>query len=136
MPKFPKTSYIEIDMTSTYIRASLRVMTQIMMTQDQVIINHVAYQASLGLGPQPQPNVSIPTSRIQYFATMNPPTLHGTKVNENPEGFIDEVFKVVDFMDVTPRKKEELDAYQLKDVAPVSFELWSDERPYSEGPVD
>ena len=29
---------------------------------------------------------------------MNPPTFHGTKVDEYPQGFIDEVFKVADAM--------------------------------------
>ena len=39
---------------------------------------------------------------------MNPPTFHGTKVDEDPQGFIDEVFKVVDAMGVTSREKVEL----------------------------
>ena len=41
---------------------------------------------------------------------MNPQKFHGTKVHEDPQGFIDEVFKVVDSMGVTPREKEKLDA--------------------------
>ena len=50
---------------------------------------------------------------------MNPPTFHGTKVVEDPNGFIDEVFKVVYVMGVTPREKAELAAYQIKKVAQV-----------------
>lgn len=67
---------------------------------------------------------------------MNPPIFHGTKVDEDPQGFIDEVFKVVDTMGVTPREKAELDAYQLKDVAQMWFEQWRVERPLERGLVD
>ncbi|XP_069147061.1 uncharacterized protein [Solanum lycopersicum] len=66
----------------------------------------------------------------------NPPTFHGTKVDEDPQGFIDEVFKVVYVMGVTPREKAELAAYQLKDVSQVWFEQWRIERPLERGPVD
>ena len=67
---------------------------------------------------------------------MNPPIFHGTKVDEYPQGFIDEIFKVVDSMGVTPREKAELAAYQLKDVAQVWFEQWRDHRPLRDGPVN
>ena len=60
---------------------------------------------------------------------INPPSFHGTKVDEDPKDFIDEVFKVVDSMGVTPREKAELAAYQLKDVAQVGFEQWRIKRP-------
>ena len=67
---------------------------------------------------------------------MNPSTFHGTKLDEDPQGFIDEVFKVVDTMGVTPREKAELAAYQLKDVAQMWFEQWRVERPLERGLVD
>ena len=44
---------------------------------------------------------------------MNLPTSHGTKVDEDPHGFIDEIFKVIDDMGVTLKEKAELPAYQL-----------------------
>lgn len=43
-------------------------------------------------------------------------------MNKDQEGFIDEVFKMVDDMGVTARDKTELAADQLKDVAQVLFE--------------
>ena len=52
------------------------------------------------------------------------------------QGFINEVFKVVDYMDVTSREEEELTAYQLKDVVQLWFEQWRDERPLRENLVD
>ena len=36
---------------------------------------------------------------------MNPTSVHRTKVDEDPHGFKDEIFKVVDAMGVTPRDK-------------------------------
>ena len=68
--------------------------------------------------------------------SMNPPTFYGTKVDEDPQVFIDEVFKVVDVMGVTPREKAELVAYQLKDVDQVRFEQWRVNRPLDRGTVD
>ena len=59
---------------------------------------------------------------------MNPPTFFGSKVDEDPQGFIDEVFKVLDVMGVSSQEKVELAAYQLKDVSQVWYEKWKDER--------
>ncbi|WMV50145.1 hypothetical protein MTR67_043530, partial [Solanum verrucosum] len=67
---------------------------------------------------------------------MNPPTFNGSKVDENPQGFIEEVFKVIDAMGVSPREKAELAAYHLKDVAQVWHEKWKEERSIRAVPVD
>ena len=91
-----------------------------MTAQTQVVTNHFFAQVNQRGGPQP--NVSTPTSRIWDFMRMNPPTFHGTKVDEDPQSFIDEIFKVVDSMNVTPRQRAELAAYQLKDVSQVWFD--------------
>ena len=48
---------------------------------------------------------------------MNPHTFHDTKVNVDPQRIIDEVFKVVDAMGVTPIEIAELASYQLKNVS-------------------
>ena len=86
-----------------------------MTAQDHVINNHLISQANQGVGPQP--NASTPPYRIRDFMRTNPSTFNDTKVDEYPQGFIDEIFKVVDSMGVTPREKVELAAYKLKDVA-------------------
>ena len=67
---------------------------------------------------------------------MNPPNFHGTKVDEDPKSFVDEVLKVVDTMGVTPREKVELDTYQLKELVQVWFEKWRDERPLRDDLID
>ncbi|XP_049346806.1 uncharacterized protein LOC125811345 [Solanum verrucosum] len=50
---------------------------------------------------------------------MNPPTFFGSKVEEDPQMFVDEVFKVLEAMGVSSQEKAELAAYQLKDMAQV-----------------
>ncbi|XP_049348224.1 uncharacterized protein LOC125812798 [Solanum verrucosum] len=67
---------------------------------------------------------------------MNLPTFYGSKVDEDPQNFIDEVFRYLDAMGVTPREKADLASYQLKDVAQVWFEQWRDERPIGADPID
>ena len=57
-------------------------------------------------------------------------------MDEDPRGFIDEVFKVVDAMGVTPRERMDLASYQLKDVSQVWFEKLRVERPLEKGSVD
>ena len=63
---------------------------------------------------------------IRGLMRMNPPTFCGTKLDEYPQGFIDEVFKVVDAMGVNPREKAKLNTYKLKYVAQMLFEKWRD----------
>ena len=65
------------------------------------------------------PNASTTISRIRDFTRINPPMLFGSKVEEDIQGFTDVVFKILDVTEVTSQEKEELVAYQLKDVAQV-----------------
>ena len=54
-----------------------------MLTKSHFVTNHVVAQANLGVGPQP--NASISVSRIRDFMRINPPTFHGTKMDEDPQ---------------------------------------------------
>ena len=45
---------------------------------------------------------------------MNPPTFYGSKVDDEPHNFLDEVWKLVDATEVTNHEKADLDACQLK----------------------
>ena len=90
-----------------------------MTTRDQVVTTQaqaMTTQANQWFGPQVNPNASTPASRIQEFMRIDPPTFHGTKVDEDPKGFIYEVFKVVDAVGVISRENAELATYQLKEV--------------------
>lgn len=103
VPPMPQAAFIEGDMTNAELGANLMNLIQLMTTQAHVVNNHFVAQANKeGV---PQPNASTPVSTIRDFMRMNPPTFHGTKVDEDPQGFIDKVFKVVDAMGVTPREK-------------------------------
>ena len=81
------------------------------------------------------PNANTTTLRIRDFTMMITPIFFGSKVEEDPQGFIDELFKVLDSMERSSKEKVELAAYQLKDVAQVWYEQWKDERPVVEGRI-
>lgn len=53
---------------------------------------------------------------------MNPPTFFVSKVEEDPQWFIDMVFNVLDAMVVSSEGKEEPATYQLNDVHQVFYE--------------
>lgn len=52
---------------------------------------------------------------------MNPPQFHGSKVEEDHKEFIDDVYKVLMIIGVTPVEKAELSSYLLKDVAQIFY---------------
>ena len=52
---------------------------------------------------------------------MNPLTFYGSKVDEDPQQFIDEVSKILLSMGLSTSEKAELATYQLKDVAQEWF---------------
>ena len=51
------------------------------------------------------------TSGSRYFMRMNPPIFHGYKVGEDPQDFLDRVYKKLSSMGVTCRDKAELASY-------------------------
>ena len=66
---------------------------------------------------------------------MNPPMFFGSKLDEDPQYFLDEVYKILHSMGVTSIEKAELAAYQLKNVAPTWYVQWRDNRALSGGSV-
>jgi len=58
---------------------------------------------------------------------------YGSKMEEDPQEFIDEVSKVLDFVGVTQVEKAKLVAYQLKDVDQMWFSQWKEARPVESG---
>ena len=53
-------------------------------------------------------------TRVREFLRMNPPEFYGSKVDEDRNGFIDQVYKLLAIMGVSSIEKVELAAYQLK----------------------
>ena len=54
---------------------------------------------------------------------MNPPMFFGSKVNEEPQDFLDEVYKILYVMGVSSNEKAKLDSYQLKDGSNLVYSM-------------
>ena len=52
---------------------------------------------------------------------MNPPIFLRSKVGEDPQEFLDNVYKVVSAIGVTSKEKAELASYQLRDVSQIWY---------------
>ena len=65
---------------------------------------------------------------------MNPPKFLVSKMEKDKQRLIDEVYKVLDVIGVSPQENMELSAYQLKDVAHVLCEQLKDSRLVRAGP--
>ena len=67
-------------------------------------------------------------SRLRDFTRMSPPMLFRSRSDEDPQYFLDEVYKILYSMDVTSIEKDDLEAYKLKDVAQTWYVQWRDNR--------
>lgn len=65
---------------------------------------------------------------------MNPTMFCGSKVNEDPWDFIDEVYKILYAMEFSLNEKAVLDSYQIKDVVQTLYTQWRDNRALRAGP--
>ena len=69
----------------------------------------VTTQVNLSMVSRENVVVIIMNSRLREFVRMNPPIFLGSKVGEDTQKYIDEVYKIVHAMGVTSREKVELD---------------------------
>lgn len=76
-------------------------------------------EASKDMGPRVNTNDNTQGSRLRDFININPYIFLGSRVGDDSQDFLDEVYKIVHYMGVTYREKVELSSYQLKEVAQV-----------------
>ena len=76
------------------------------------------------------------TFRFRDFVRMNPPIFLVSKINEDPQEFLDGVYNALTTMGFTSMDKEELALYQLRDVSQILYTQWMDNRPESLGTIE
>ena len=99
---------VRLDMTNGDIRKDLLALAR-------VITTHV----SRDVVPKVKALDSTMNSRLGYFVRINPPIFLGSKAGEDPQEFLDDVYKMLSGMEMTPTEKAELASYKLRDVAQV-----------------
>ena len=75
--------------TDGEVRESLFQMAQSITTQTQAITT----QANREVAPRENQHASTMASCLRDFVKMNPPMYFGSKVNEDPQDFVDKVYK-------------------------------------------
>ncbi len=105
-----EVSVVPLEMTNGDIREALLFIAQALTTHANLVI-------------PPRVNVveRTMTSRLREFVRMNTAIFLGSKVAEDPQESLDEVYKIVHAMGGNSRGKAELGSYQLKDVAQVWY---------------
>lgn len=76
------------------IRADLHALTQFMMAQAQAVttqIQSMMAQTNREVGARVKPNVRTMDSSLIDFTRMSPPKFFGSKENEDPQEFLEEV---------------------------------------------
>ena len=63
-------------------------------------------------------------SRLRNFTRINLPTFYVSKVEEDPQEFIDEIYNILYVMGLSTSEKDDLATYQLKDVAQTWYVQW------------
>ena len=93
-------------------------------------------QVDLGMVPRVNVVENIMTSSLRDSVRMNPPIFLCSKVNKDPQEFLDGLYKILSAMGVTSREKMELASYQLRDVSQIWYIQWKDNRPEGSGPTE
>ncbi|KAF3632361.1 hypothetical protein FXO37_27514 [Capsicum annuum] len=83
----------------------------------------------------PSASVASEATRVGHFIKMNPPKFTGTKVEEDPQEFVDEMEKICKVMHVDEVEGVELATYQLKNVVNQWYTDWEDAKGKSAEPT-
>ncbi|KAG5615102.1 hypothetical protein H5410_014926 [Solanum commersonii] len=84
----PQTWIDPLAMSNVEVRSDFQMLVQALTTQAQVV-THV------------NPYVNSAASRVRDFSQINPPKFYGSKVKDDSQRFIDEVYKVLVIMGVS-----------------------------------
>jgi len=98
VPQDPQVTNDEGAMTTVEIRAALQTLTQLMMVQTQAVTTQtqaLTAQANREVRPWVEPNVRTMASRLRDFTRMNPLIFLGSKMNEDQQEFLEDVYKIV-----------------------------------------
>ncbi|WMV18788.1 hypothetical protein MTR67_012173 [Solanum verrucosum] len=71
----------------------------------QVLAQAMMARANREVVARVNPNVGTVVARVRDLTRINPPKFYGSKVEEDPQEFIDEVYKILAIMGVTPVEK-------------------------------
>ena len=85
-------------MTDGEIRSGFVTWAQVMIDQAQVVATQaqdMAAQANRKVVPHVQQIASTTISDLRDITRMNPHIFYGSKVNEHPQDFTDEVYKIL-----------------------------------------
>ncbi|XP_069152694.1 uncharacterized protein [Solanum lycopersicum] len=111
-----------VGLTDAEVRASLAQMEQAVTMQDQDMTAQVNQQDV----QRENPSVLNMVDRLRDFTRMNPLIFTGSKTSDDPQVFVDEVYKIMVDMEATNTEKIELVSYKLKDVAQTWCKIWQD----------
>ena len=89
-------------------------------SQVQALTNQVTRE----VGPCMPLYTSNMDSRLRDFTLMNPLMFFWLNMDEDPQDFLDEVYKILFYMGVTTIEKAKLASYQLKDVVQTFYTQW------------
>lgn len=75
-------------------------------------------------------------TRVWEFLRKNPPEFYGSKIDKDPNRFIDWVCKVHTILGVSSFEKVQLANYQLIDFSLLLYEQWKDSIPTDAGSIE
>ena len=125
-------------MSDGEIREAFLNLTQYMDTQAHAATTQaqtMTTQENREVAPRVNQNASTMAFHLIDFTRMNPLMFFGSKVNEDPHDFLDEVYNILYAIRVSLNEKAELSAYQLKDVAQILYIQRKENKAFKAGPI-
>ena len=68
------------------------------------------------------------SARARDFITLRPPEFYGSKPEEDPQNFIDEMLRTLRIIHASDTESVELASYRLRDVAVLWYDSWRSSR--------